>query len=285
MSLISRYAIAATLLSLCGCGSVPSRLPWQVNDNQKPQGVSQPPQEEAQYERDAPLPPLFELTDSKVIPLNQSVINRCNSLLALSPEKDAHAHSSNYGDRKAQDHWGRPIMDQPQLIVLHETVLGLKQTIDLFQTPHPEDNQQASYHLLIDREGNRWRIVPDGKRAYGSGMSAFGDATQRTKPGAVGSINNIALHVSLVSPADGRDDTDAHSGYTEAQYRNLAGQVLLWQALYGIPITRVTTHLAVDRSHSRYDPRSFRWERFDRHYKVAANRCKLLQFDNQQAGL
>ena len=72
---------------------------------------------------------------------------------------------------------------------------------------------------LVDRDGSRLRIVPDENRAFGSGMSAFGDVTQRTKPTSVGSINNIALHVSLVSPADGRDDRDGHSGYTNAQYK------------------------------------------------------------------
>jgi hypothetical protein len=41
----------------------------------------------------------------------------------------------------------------------------------------------------------------------------------------------------------------------------------------------------VDRSHSRYDPRSFRWDRFDLHYQEAAARCGWQRFDNQQAGL
>ena len=129
------------------------------------------------------------------------------------------------------------------------------------------------------------RIVPDNKRAYGAGMSAFGDVTQRREPGRVGSINNIALHVSLVTPPDGRDDRGAHSGYTEAQYRSLAGQVLLWQARHGIPMTRVTTHAAVDRSRSRYDPRSFRWDRFDPLYQAAARACGFERFDNHEAGL
>ena len=74
--------------------------------------------------------------------------------------------------------------------------------------------------------------------------STFGDATQRTKLGSVSSINNIALHISLVSPADGRGDTSAQSGYTDEQYKSLAAQVLLWQAKFGIPFTRLTTHAA-----------------------------------------
>jgi N-acetyl-anhydromuramyl-L-alanine amidase AmpD len=98
-------------------------------------------------------------------------------------------------------------------------------------------------------------------------------------------VNNIALHISLVSPEDGRDDRSGHSGYTQAQYRNLAAQVLLWQAKFGIPLTRLTTHEAIDRSHSRYDPRSFRWDRFDPEYQAAARLCGFDRFDNGQAGL
>jgi hypothetical protein len=48
---------------------------------------------------------------------------------------------------------------------------------------------------------------------------------------------------------------------------------LVWQLRWGIPMRRITTHEAVDRSHSRRDPRSFRWERFDRAWDEAANRC------------
>jgi N-acetyl-anhydromuramyl-L-alanine amidase AmpD len=285
MSSFLRWTSVATLVTLYGCGFLPSRLPWQADDSQRSIERSKQLGTNGEDLKEAILPPLSELVDSGVLPLNKTAVESCRKLLALPPEENALAHRTNYGDRQDRDHWGRSLNHKPQLIVLHETVIDLKETVNLFKTPHPEDDQQASYHLLIDRKGNRWRIVPDEKRAYGSGMSAFGDATQRTKPGAVGSINNIALHVSLVSPDDGREDSDAHSGYTDAQYRNLAGQVLLWQAMYGIPMTRVTTHLAIDRSHSRYDPRSFRWDRFDRQYKDAANRCKLSQFDNQQAGL
>ena len=38
---------------------------------------------------------------------------------------------------------------------------------------------------------------------------------------------------------------------------------------------RITTHAAVDRSHSRRDPRSFRWERFDRAWLQAASSCGI----------
>jgi hypothetical protein len=278
---------------LCGCSGLPFRFPWQSTDVRKQSGITD------LYDQKAPKVPLdsdktgriqeaptnIELADSGLQPVTQKALTRCAKRLGMPPEQAALADPSNFGERETRDGWGRPLKSSPQVIVLHETVISGPETVALFQTHHPEDDQQASYHLLIDRNGSRLRIVPDDKRAFGSGMSAFGDATQRTKPTSVGSINNIALHVSLVSPADGRDDRDGHSGYTETQYRNLAGQVLLWQAAFGIPMTRVTTHASVDRSRSRYDPRSFRWDRFDPYYRAAAAVCGFPQFDNQQAGI
>jgi N-acetyl-anhydromuramyl-L-alanine amidase AmpD len=269
------------LLTLCGCSPTSLRFPWQATDKQN----QEMPLAVGKDDVSKNLPLIVEIVDSGLIPVNKDDLGACSKKLAMPLEQLAPAHPSNYGERDARDAWGRPLKASPELIVLHETVISGPQTVAFFQTNHPEDENQASYHLLIDRDGSRLRIVPDGKRAYGAGMSAFGDFTQRIKPTSVGSINNIALHVSLVSPADGRDDRDGHSGYTDAQYKTLAGQVLLWQAAFGIPMTRVTTHAVVDRSHSRYDPRSFRWNRFDPHYRAAVAACGFSQFDNQQAGL
>ena len=46
------------------------------------------------------------------------------------------------------------------------------------------------------------------------------------------------------------------------------------QVLYDIPMERVTTHAAVDRRHSLYYQRSFRWDRFDRAYQQALSRAR-----------
>ena len=51
------------------------------------------------------------------------------------------------------------------------------------------------------------------------------------------------------------------------------------------PSAGVTTHAAVDRSRTRYDPRSFRWDRFDPHYQEFVQLCGFERFDNGQAGL
>lgn len=271
-------------LPLSGCDSVGRILPWGPKQAAAPTPGSKPGKPPAAAATATP-PPLLEPVAAGILPEAPAAVARCRRLLGLPRERLALAHGTNYGPRNGRDAWGRRLSAEPQLIVLHETVLGEDDTIALFRTAHPRDQDQASYHLLIGRDGALVRVVPDAKRAYGSGMSAFGDVTQRSKPGQVGSINNIALHISLVSPADGRDDRAAHAGYSDAQYRSLAGQVLLWQGAHGIPLTRVTTHAAVDRSHSRYDPRSFRWDLFDLDYQEAARRCGWQRLDNKQAGL
>jgi len=227
--------------------------------------------------------PVRELVPSPVPPQTEAALERCAQTLTarqgLQSEQATPADPTNFGERQPKDVYGRQVPHAPQLIVLHETVVSEADTLRLFRTPHPRDADQASYHLLITPQGERLRLVDDGKRAYGAGMSAWGDMSVRIRPTSVGSINNVALHLGLVSPPDGRGDSPAHSGYTAAQYQAAAAQVLLWQARWGIPLNRLTTHAAVDRSRSRYDPRSFRWELFDQAWKAAASRCGFTAYD------
>lgn len=291
-----RSVMLLAAITLQGCSSADLRLPWartpseaqsllELQDSLEAGADKQVMKSSKSVDLAATPPRLLEPKASGLRPVSRTQVDQCRTALGLPVEKEVLADPTNFGKRYTQDAWGRNIASTPLIIVLHETVLGSKETISFFQTPHLRDEDQASYHMLIDRDGSRLRIVPDQQRAFGAGMSAFGDVTQRVRPGSVGSINNVALHVSLVSPGDGRDDTDAHSGYTDEQYASLAGQVLLWQASYGIPLTRVTTHSAVDRSRSRYDPRSFRWDRFDAHYRKSAMSCGMSGFDTMQAGL
>lgn len=283
-SLLNRLQIFFLLL-LCGCSSLPSQLNWFSGEDQNDDsGLIGQFEHRNQGETDPKRPPLMLLGDARVHAANKLVIQECKVNLQIPDEEPQPAHQTNFGERKTKDSWGRRLQLDPMIIVLHETVISEIQTVELFQTNHPEDDQQVSYHMLIARDGRRIRVVPDEKRAYGSGMSAFGDVTIRTRPGSVGSINNIALHISLITPPDGRGDVQAHSGYTSAQYRSLAKQVLIWQAKFGIPFNRLTTHAAIDRSRSRYDPRSFRWDIFIPYYKDATKICGFYQYDNEQAG-
>ena len=199
-------------------------------------------------------------------------ISSCAIKIKMPAEEQQLADSSNYGNRDSRDYLGRQLVSEPRFVVIHETVMGEKDTISLFKTNHPNDGDQVSYHMLIARDGRLIRIVPDENRAYGAGMSHVMGSTLRAKKDSAGSINNVALHISLVSPA-GFEHSDSHTGYTEVQYTSLAKQILKWQLQYGIPMSRVTTHYAVDRSHSRYDPRSFHWDKFDNFHGDITETC------------
>jgi N-acetyl-anhydromuramyl-L-alanine amidase AmpD len=215
------------------------------------------------------------LASSGIEPISEASQEACRKSLEFGNEQNAPAHSDNYGNRDTKDALGRKIPNKPALIVLHETVISAPETVNFFKTPHPNDNDQASYHMLVNQKGDLVRIVPDSNRAYGSGYSRFGDFTVQSKSAKLFSVNNVALHISLETPPDGRGNASSHSGYTRDQYNSLAKQVLLWQAKYGIPIFRVTTHASVDRSHSRYDPRTFRWDSFDFYHRQHAATCGL----------
>jgi hypothetical protein len=171
-------------------------------------------------------------------------------------ERIALAHPTNFGERYLLDYAGQPANREP-IIVLHETVSSGPETLKLFQTNHPKNAQQVSYHTLIMRDGTIYYLVPPDKRAFGAGTSVFsgpdGNESVRTNPSLSASVNNFAYHISFVSPPDGRSNRSNHSGYTSAQYYSLA-----WLAAKtGVPSDRITTHQAVDRAGNRTDPRSF----------------------------
>lgn len=184
--------------------------------------------------------------------------NLLNHLTTYTPKEEiALIDPTNYGDRYLRDFNGNPALFEP-MIVVHETVGSANSAINFFRTPHPRDQDQASYHTLIRLNGTIVYLVPPDKRAFGAGNSSFNGQTVKTNPALAGSVNNFAYHVSLETPGDGNNNRSSHSGYTQAQYQSLAWLV----AKTGVMDDRITTHKAVDRSSSRMDPRSFQVSRF-----------------------
>lgn len=177
------------------------------------------------------------------------------------------ANPTNFGDRFRTDIRGQVLNNAP-LIVLHETAASAQSALDFFQTPHPRDEDQASYHELITLRGWILHLVPWSKRAYGAGNSAFGSETVQTNPRLASSVNNFALHFSLETPPQGWHNGWQHAGYNDAQYRALAWLV----AQTGIDPQRITTHAAVDRSGERQDPRSFDWAKLNRYLQLYRDR-------------
>lgn len=214
-------------------------------------------QEQAIGDRN-PLQKQEKSRDANNFKLNQTA----NTAIKRRPRYEiSWAHPLNYGERFARDIYGRPVTNQP-IIVLHETVYSATSAINFFQTPHADENRQASYHTLIKLDGTVIYIVPPDKRAFGAANSIFegenGTETVKTHPKFPPSVNNFAYHVSLETPPDGRNNKRRHSGYTNSQYQSLAWLIAQSQ----VPDSRITTHQIVDRSGSRIDPRSFDTKKF-----------------------
>ena len=171
------------------------------------------------------------------------------------------AANSNYGDRYLQDVRGNAASIKP-IIVLHETVAPANSVINYFQAFQTNEDNQASYHTMIARDGTVIYFVPPDKRAFGAGNSVFATSSAKeaiqTNPKYPSSVNNFAYHISLETPPDGMHNGSRHGGYTEAQYNSLAWLV----AKTDVPFSRITTHRDVDRSGSRIDPRSFNFPKF-----------------------
>lgn len=170
-------------------------------------------------------------------------------------------HPTNYGERYSQDISGVPVYNQ-SIIVLHETANSATSAINFFQTPHLDNERQASYHTMIELDGTVVYLVPPDKRAFGAANSVFdgpnGPETVKTNPSLAPSVNNFAYHSAFETPPDGWNKAKTHSGYTDAQYNSLAWLI----AQSNVPDERITTHRAVDRSGQRIDPRSFDAEKF-----------------------
>lgn len=214
------------------------------------------------------LPPLGELThhiellqQSQTHNLDSPSTQTASSANYAPREEVAWVHPTNYGDRYAQDVYGRPVSND-WIVVIHETVSSAASTISYFQTPHYREEDQASYHALIRLNGTIVYLVPPEKRAFGAGNSVFngfnGPEAVKTHPKFSASVNNFAYHIAFETPTDGRNNAGGHSGYTDAQYKALAWLV----ALTNVPDDRITTHKAVDRSGERRDPRSFSQQKF-----------------------
>ena len=75
------------------------------------------------------------------------------------PERIAPANPTNYGDRYLFDIFGYSAYHRP-IIVFHETVGTVDSTVNFFQTPHIDEEDQASYHTLIGLDGEVIYLVP-----------------------------------------------------------------------------------------------------------------------------
>ncbi|MEA5424445.1 peptidoglycan recognition family protein [Synechococcus sp. CCY9202] len=229
------------------------------------QEVRQPPMAPEAGRRQAPPPPQRQAWRSPLRPscappaeaLRQRLENRL-VVLQNTPHRVA-IDPSNFGQRFDHDAFGNPVDSTPKVVVLHETVYGIGSALNTFLTPHPNDDDQVSYHTLIGGDGAVLNTVDPSLRAFGAGNSAFNGLWVITNPRVSGSVNNFALHLSLETPLDGEDNDPAHSGYSSAQYDAMAVVLTDWMRRFGFPAQNITTHRYVDLGGERGDPRSFDW--------------------------
>ena len=184
-------------------------------------------------------------------------------------------HPTNFGKRFKKDAFGKALDASPRVVVLHETVYSLTSAVNTFQTPHPRDEDQVSYHTLIGLDGRVVDVVDPLNRAYGAGFSAFLGEWAVTNRRLKGSVNNFALHVSLETPIDGEDMDAAHSGYTANQYDALALVLSDWINTFNFPAAAITTHRHVDLGGERSDPRSFDWSALQSRLAALGDLCAL----------
>ena len=208
-----------------------------------------------------PAPPLQQRWESPLLKACPAVDPALQQRLLSMPLQlsTIQADPSNYGERVAVDAKGQRIDPTPAVIVLHETVYSLSSAVNTFTTPHPNDDNQASYHTLVGLNGEIVQVLDPSKRAYGAGHSAFDGRWVFTSKHFSGSLNNFALHVSLETPADGVHSGQTHSGYTQKQYDALSRVLADWMVRFHIKPTAITTHRHVDQGRARSDPRSFAW--------------------------
>ena len=253
-SLLIGGLLAMGALGWIGRGGASSPTGQSPTTGQAPRlnGVRRPPAKPAWA---SPLQPSCSIQDFAQRQHLQAL------LMALrTAPKTVRVDPTNFGERFRRDAFGRAVDPTPRLVVLHETVYGLRSAIHTFTTAHPNDEDQVSYHALIGEDGEVVQLLDPSKRAFGAGNSAFNGQWVVTNPKVGGSVNNFALHVSLETPLDGENDNAGHSGYSSAQYDSLAALLADWMGRYPITLETITTHRAVDLGGERSDPRSFNWQ-------------------------
>ncbi len=108
---------------------------------------------------------------------------------------------------------------------------------------------QVSYHVLVGRDGTCYRLVPDTRRAWAVGVSAWQGVTD---------VNGVSLSLAFSNRNDGKEPL------TEAQMVAAKQVIADWKATW--QVEDVTTHKIVARPVGRkHDPEAapnFRLEDF-----------------------
>ncbi len=86
----------------------------------------------------------------------------------------------------------RPTCSRIKYLIYHFTEGNLEQSLEWLTTTNPA-GQKVSAHYLIDEEGQVYSLVPEGKRAWHAGISAWEDDV---------SLNSNSIGIELVNSGD-----------------------------------------------------------------------------------
>lgn len=216
-----------------------------------------------------------------------------------------HGLSSNYSK-------GRAIT--PRLIVTHYTTgwNGIASRDWLMGRAGGQDNQSSSAHVVVDRDGTAWQIVPFNRRAWHAGASRYGSLRD---------VNSHSIGIEFVNPGwlkpDGHggwidsyrtakttNELNTLGGYLQQSHPRLGNEPLAWplytpaQIERGLAIVRaiadkydirtVVTHEEIDTRGVKTDPGPAfpqalfvdqvlgrAADRASRHYQVSATRLNV----------
>lgn len=142
-------------------------------------------------------------------------------------------------DRPSPNHGPRPPGVRPDLIVIHGSA-GDSAAGDLSWIRNPAS--KVSYHYLVGRNGNVYRLVPESRRAWHAGVSSW-----QGRP----DTNDYSIGISLSNRGPGEP-------FTPEQYTALIALTRDVMARWNIPQSRIVGHLDVAPGR-KFDP----WDHFD----------------------
>jgi N-acetylmuramoyl-L-alanine amidase len=131
----------------------------------------------------------------------------------------------------------------PDLVVIHYTVLGLEETLARLCDPVAE----VSAHYVIAADGEVFRLVEEGARAWHAGAGRWG---------AVADVNSRSIGIELVNRGD--------HPFAAAQMAALEGLLPGIMARWVVPAERVIGHSDMAPARKRDPGPRFDWARLAR---------------------
>lgn len=140
----------------------------------------------------------------------------------------------------------------PQVVVLHHTG-GSGKVEDQLNYLRKND-RGVSIHVVIGKDGTRYRMIEDEVIAHHVGYSLIGSIGQNEGIPVV-NPNSMSLGIELVNTGSKK----ILDPWPDAQVDSCAEQVVEWLKKYDIKM--VTSHSGIDRM-GKYDPYKFPMQKF-----------------------